>query len=1530
MASRILYGSRASKPRPRPDDSAEKPSAIPKRSSISAVPAMTSRIPTHTSVLLTPKARNPEDRSTPASKSITSRAPSTERRPSETSLTSRDLRNAPSGIPKSMDTGMGVRTEISKTTPAPRNRLRRKPSSQDQRSQYARSETSRSSNDVMQRPAENESISSVHAYHDPFPGSILGISLPPVSSTIPALSGLPYVPTEYATSNSRMAAYIPKQPSPFSSNDLTPPTPNFAAQSSTASTRCSESPGPFSRTSTPTSASSHSPGIIQAPKSVTRTRPSVSPTRSRPPVTRRKVGASQTDDNESQGLSALRESVTSSSSSSTVKASESTEHANQYQRPKAPRFQGPAPTPPLRLSSKRIDGRQPIKEASTENKEQITQGRIPNPSPITSSQSQSQSKLPTLNNDRPKAPPQRPSREGTPVLPNARPTVVQSNLSHLATTGHKRRESAEKALLPASTKSEDGKLSRLRSPSLPSTTSRNPLQTPPAGIPRMTTPVQRSREPSRTREPQKPVVDSRIKLTKREPRPVETSPAKPSSRFGLFSRKQKSSTDASVHPAEKATKKGPAAGTGHEGYGKYARRGRSSSTSTVASRTSTERTSFSMVRPPTSRKSSFASSDGKPELDDFFRDRLEPVVIGGGGKIRENRNSGGAGVYQYDSGQSSLSSLDIKPTLPPKGRPSQVVMGSKTILTSPPSIARELLPPPHLEPQAIDPSGKPRSLAHRRSQNRLQLFGEAESVRIPPPINTKVLAPSPMLDTCDSTVSSVPQTDSTLITSDDLSEGHEGNWLKPKKKAQEKPKLNRKWNFFHRQHRSPERPTVERLDSFDSSKELPVAVANFKEPRTIAHYAMLDQFEHESEENLEDILRNIESNLTIETYDQNTSIALPKQEREPSMLLPSPPKFPAVFEESPRSASPRVPLNQVNTVQSQSPAKRAPRLQQVGRIPKVVSKRDRPHNPSPQSFSRPFTSRPSMDEEHPGLFALSEQPMGTAQTDPLPSLPWMEHYYDLSHASQGMIPMVTADPEFLAFSRKGSQVSGSSSSGALSLAPVTAITPLPEDILSGDEVWGEYDELLDHVTSTLSYEPLSPITPGYFDFPVKGGMKIRVPQIFNDHHTMSEASSEVTARASSPRYNKPPALPPRPDLLELPSPSNQTVSSFSLSDLYSNYANRSSAARSSIRHSVGSTVSGSRYSSQTIFSKGSRSSTDSSHTRRVTQVMAEKTNNISTDSLRFSALMTSRWLSFDRVLFSPVQGELRNNRQDRVLVLDGLENDDWSTYCALNYPDATVYNLFSTLYPAQKRCSEDSQNADGFVPPPNHRRISHASIAAPFPFPKGFFDAVVFRFPAANHPNAYRNAISECKRVLKPGGYLELSILDMDLINMGNRARRAVRGVKVRMQTTTPDFSLSPISDTVMKLLGRKGFENLNRCVVGVPVAGQVSDSRSSSMDDYISTQPTKIPDGVHTLSELLSGQSSRSNPHYPVTKMVARVGRWWWSQCYENCVIGSNDDSIWTDRQLLKECEKRETSFQLMVCYAQKPINARRRTVSV
>lgn len=568
--------------------------------------------------------------------------------------------------------------------------------------------------------------------------------------------------------------------------------------------------------------------------------------------------------------------------------------------------------------------------------------------------------------------------------------------------------------------------------------------------------------------------------------------------------------------------------------------------------------------------------------------------------------------------------------------------------------------------------------------------------------------------------------------------------------------------------------------------------------------------------------------------------------------------------------------------------------------------------------------------------------------------------------------------EFLAFpARKDSELSYSSSSGKWSLPASIAVKPKPGSPLTEDEIWKEYDDLIDDVLSpsVLDSGCGSPVGTPLFD------AVFWKPESEVDASDDANASKKKSSmeNLTSPGTTKSFHLRRSRLLSILHAPSPGSATSFpehvrgdrpiSILDPVTGRLSMPSArgstgsakARSSLPMSIGS---GARNSKSTV---GSGAENRLSNRYRDTRLMemAETQNDglVSMANLRFGALMTSKWLSFGRVLFSPVHHELKDINEDRVLVVDGLgkgkanqnptgpdvanDSPDWSFYCALTYPEAMVYNL-----DPNPSATEPSGSSGPWSSLPNHRHVHHSTSSSSFPFPKGFFAAVVYRFPPSSPESVYKTAIVECKRVLRPGGYLEVSVLDLDLINMGNRSRKAIRSLKLQMQAAEPAVCLRPASDLIMGLVGKRGFENLNRCLVGVPVAaGRLRSGSGSSSNGSVRSDRARLaannakqlssnPDAstnAFSYTDLLNSTASEDNGRNSetdasITDMVARVGRWWYSRCHEAGVLPEGDlnRSLWKDRALLRECEKQGTSFRLLIAFAQKPACARRRTVSV
>jgi hypothetical protein len=148
---------------------------------------------------------------------------------------------------------------------------------------------------------------------------------------------------------------------------------------------------------------------------------------------------------------------------------------------------------------------------------------------------------------------------------------------------------------------------------------------------------------------------------------------------------------------------------------------------------------------------------------------------------------------------------------------------------------------------------------------------------------------------------------------------------------------------------------------------------------------------------------------------------------------------------------------------------------------------------------------------------------------------------------------------------------------------------------------------------------------------------------------------------------------------------------------------------------------------------------------------------------------------------------------------------------------------------------------------------------------------------------------------------------------MGNRGRRTVRRLKERINEKTPDTSLGSTADLIVRLLGKVGFTTIKAARVGVPVASSVtrSDSKGKAPVEKKKDQPS--------LSEMMSDNSPLADEG--ITKMVSRVGRWWYTRCYENAAENPPGKSIWSDKSLLSESEELGTSLKLMVCCARAPL---------
>lgn len=1332
----------------------------------------------------------------------------------------------------------------------------------------------------------------------------------------------------------------------------TPPVPSV----SSPSTQYSGSTGPWSsRDTTPTSISSCSPGIVQ-------------PSRVKKTLRLQKSAASTytTKEKSSFGFKTpppLDEDLSPSGIDNPLKSNNDQRVLLQQYQEKQRRkpLTSPAPTPPPRRSSVKSKSSQRSRKGTDRPKEGPVLESIAK-AKGTSAPSEEQVPDNVISADDPwnGEIPRRPSRKGTVDLEINSSPIVQSNLSPQSLEGYRPRDSLDAATFAQS--AHNRSLGRVAN------TDSQSVRLPRAE--KLRRPLTQEEAKSTANSSQLPVITRSLDPTKRvlaakdnsdqgAREPGRSALGKLSSRLGIFGRRSKVSREDASPQENRDIRKGPAAGTGHEGYGKYAKRGRKHSVGSGDSRR--DQSGSTNSRPSPGRKYSTGSADGS-DIDDFIAQRLQPVFIPGGGSHDTRPESDAPTIWpsfnRTPLGSETSLDLSRQVTSEPPGSvasDSRSMSAFSVVTDAPSSVATDLGP---------------------------MLFSHAFPSQEYPP-----RAPS-SFDGYSTSQSSLIQDDVPAVLAGRNLDRRTARDLKKENKT---GRLF-KWNLFRRKPGDEESAKhVQRCGPENMSMSVAVAPVPVQKP--VPYYALMDS---ENENDGEDVLQD----LLEQVYESSTSLADPtsdprglglRQKYGQSVLLPSMPALRQEDSQRARLSTPRYiegdDTASTGFADSFSPAStedKPRRLPQVGRIPRVISRRDRQHKPAATSFSRPF-QRDDLNPlpKRPNISAASaaeiKRPILGIQTDVLPSRPFSSPASgQAASAPVGLLdtrPLgdFESHPEFLVIpGRAESGIDAASSSDSVfSLANLDATTAHRHHT-EEDEIWNEYDDLLDHVMSPTGRgaaqlaRPSASQSTSHLPYPQSGEARpksrLRLGTLHAGGHNASTdpssslrlppmsssmgASAEYRLRRSrivSALQSSSPLSPLSPF----------STSDYALGDVDHKFSGTESGQHfDGFNSVVGGLASPSAHGPSSTFRKLPGVSHHQS-TALLDIAERDREGPAGQSDLRFAALMTSRWLSFGRVLFSPAHDIIEANPEQQILVIDGLGNDDWAFYCAVTYPGAVIHDLKETDVPLGNRREPPPE---AWRAPPNYRRTELPNLAERFPFPESRFAVVVFRFPAAMPDTILKMALSECKRVLVPGGHLELSLLDLDVVNMGSITRHAVRNLKARMLGADPEVGLKPIGDNIQNILGQKGFENLNRCVVGVPVAGKVatsSGSRSSrsSRDSYSqkgkeadqasgrrSTSQGRITNrsdgkqergGNFSLSELVTDHSATSDEK--ITKMVAKVGRWWFTRTFEWAVLPGGDlkKSIWGDKRVLHECKVRGSGFKLLIAYAQKPMEMRRRTLS-
>lgn len=167
----------------------------------------------------------------------------------------------------------------------------------------------------------------------------------------------------------------------------------------------------------------------------------------------------------------------------------------------------------------------------------------------------------------------------------------------------------------------------------------------------------------------------------------------------------------------------------------------------------------------------------------------------------------------------------------------------------------------------------------------------------------------------------------------------------------------------------------------------------------------------------------------------------------------------------------------------------------------------------------------------------------------------------------------------------------------------------------------------------------------------------------------------------------------------------------------------------------------------------------------------------------------------------------------RILDLGGQATCDWAWHCATEYPNTKVYTITTK---ALRQLS--NSNIRG---PKNHRQVAVDRLVK-LPFRNNQFDLIsareiytILREQAPNGQDEWDACLKECMRVLKPGGYLEFSIMDSDIVNAGPLG--LAKGVEFGFSLKTLGYDPTPTKLFIQRLSGA-GFVHIKRAWVFLPM----------------------------------------------------------------------------------------------------------------